>query len=144
METDLVVEKSKVFNQPVILAYLEGPIYDFTNCLLEVNNPVPVKNDENKTIGFGMVQIKNGKLIADLAIDYHTPERLSAEIQDGVPYWAHVTGKLSLCKSYNLSNMLDFFGAKQTVSIIAISSVVLSTQKPKDHRIQPFKEVIVL
>lgn len=40
---------------------------------------LPVKDEEDKTIGYASVEVRKNKLIASCTLDYHTPERLLIE-----------------------------------------------------------------
>jgi hypothetical protein len=120
----------KLYKEKAIIAYLDVPS-------VKVPNPTPVENDEGKIIGQAHVFIYNQKLIADVLIDYSTPERLSAETRDGVRYWVRAVGMFEV----EVDRLLDF--GKPIVAAVQIKKLVLSTERPYDRRLLPFGDPIL-
>lgn len=127
-------EDVKLYRERTILAYLEGAT---AIAALFADNPVPVESDDGKLIGTANVSIQNSKLIAELVIDYATPERLNAENRDGVRHWARIVGMLCTQPS------MAFVDVSRPSLTLTVDKLVLSTHRPADGRLLAFGEPIL-
>lgn len=84
-------------------------------------NPVPVYGEAG-VIGFASLWIAGTMLIADFAIDYATPERLSAETRTGLRYYPLLTWSVK-------------------DGVMAIDGVSLSVSRPADKAVSPIGEL---
>lgn len=142
-EADRVItqESAQVYRARVLLAVLDSPHYDFSDAHITSANPVPVFGYESSDkIGFAAVSLEEGegktpKLVADLTIDYSTPERL--EIEEGRLY-ARVAGEWDGHASEEEDAfLLDFYGERVKIDEVRIAYIVLAPEKPRDARILP-------
>ncbi len=80
---DRILEESPVFTCSGTVLYLDdenrsnGDLYAGAEVAFE--NPVPVKDDSGKLIGFADLTVVGKVVEAQCFLDYHTPERLSIE-----------------------------------------------------------------
>lgn len=113
-------ESAKIFNVKADVFYLDKL---FEDCLVILENPVPVNNDEGKVIGSAALDVVNKTIIADIFLDYSTPERF--DIETGAVKWypdlgGYVTGDPKLKKP------IQFY----------IKNIMLSKTHVKDDRIK--------
>lgn len=130
----------KLYHERAILSYLDTRENTVNADRVKISldrNPVPVKDDCNNVIGFASVAVINGKLVADATIDWHTPERLAAELRDGVRHWLRIVGVVN----YAYEQFVDL--SSREISEVQIDYLVLSTKKPRDARLLPFGEPIL-
>lgn len=127
----------RLFRGGAILAYLDG-VYE--KATFDGPNPIRIENDEGKILGYANVQIKNRKLVAEVILEYASPERLAAETRDGVRHYVRVDGMLDTESRYD--DLLDFH--RLAVTKIRILRLVLSPDRPTDPRIQALGEPIIL
>lgn len=131
-------EETRLYRQTAILAILDTPHVNYSNVSLElVRNPVPVTNDSGEMIGFASVFLSNGKIIAHVAIDYSTPERLAAEVRDGVRHWVRIEG------SVNYLNEIFVDTTRITAKNVTVFRLQLSTRRPSDVRLAAFGEPVI-
>lgn len=137
-------EEAKLYHAKAILAFLSSnDHYDFSQTVFTFSeNPLPINNEEGKLIGFAAVERRNDRLLGDLAIDYSTPERLSAETRDGLRYYPRLVGEMFLEPASD--TFLDTFGRCRAVQWMVVDGLVLSTKAPRDFRLQPLGELILL
>jgi|SRR6185436_7944598 len=127
----------RLYRDTVILAYLEGA---YEGAELVECNPTPVHNEEGKVLGYAMVRVQNRKLVADIVIDYASPERLAAETRDGVRHYARAVG--SVAHKTRGDGILDFM--RPEVSKVEIDNITLTSSKPNDPKVLPLGEPILL
>lgn len=104
------------------------------NTRLQVENPLPVRSEDGRLLGYASAVVEGHRLVADIAIDYATPERLT--IQNGSPpLYAVPVGEVKVAFHAFLS---DWDLTKPlAASLIAVSGIVLSAtpssavQKPE-------------
>src|SRR5258706_10205121 len=65
----------RLFNFNAIIANLH-----VSPTVLGVVNPAPVFNDSGKIVGFASLDLVNSKLLANVNIEYSSPERLEIEV----------------------------------------------------------------
>jgi len=82
-------EDARVFRATAIAAYLDR---EFESASLSAMSPCPVQDEEGKIIGFADVYEKNRKIVVEMVIDNATPERLTAEMREGVRHYARLRG----------------------------------------------------
>lgn len=72
---DRVIDETtaKTFNITAVLAELDNAVK------VQFENPVPVKNEDGKLIGFATLHRSGHRVLGELFIDYATPERLTIE-----------------------------------------------------------------
>lgn len=82
MQVDKVYteQDTKTYNVVADVFYLDKKKNkNFKECSVLVENPVHVRNDENQIIGSAVIYVENHVVIADITLDYSTPERLNIE-----------------------------------------------------------------
>lgn len=62
---------------------------EIANNLEEVPEFISIYNDSGEVIGAGCLELDEFGVKAILTFDYHSPERLSIELDDGYKYYAH-------------------------------------------------------
>jgi hypothetical protein len=128
----------KLYRESAIIAYLDGEYEDskFTS-----ENPTRIVNDDGKMIGYANVRLQNRKIVADLAIDYSTPERLAAETRDGVRHYVRVQGHISM-NAVDERDLVDF--PRHIKKTVHIHALFLTINRSSDPRIQPFGDPILV
>lgn len=130
----------KLFNVVGILAILDSPFFDYSEVNVKFRNPVSVKDTQRKKIGFANIFLQNGKIAAELSIDYHCPERLDIENKNGV-FLNAVGSTTGITASVN---SIDFYGKKQKIKEIVIYSLIITDKRPLDSRISVLGEPVLL
>jgi hypothetical protein len=132
-------DQVKLYRTRQVVAYLDGPVYDFGAASVTFGeNPIPVYTDEMKKIGFAQVSIvRRGSdgvrhIVADIAIDYATEERLLAETQSEKLY-PRVFGQMRVAAM----PLFDFFQPITPLSL-RIDGIQLSRVRTRDERISFF------
>jgi hypothetical protein len=137
----LNLDEARLFRRKTVLAYIDGPIYDFGPTDITVGSPLPVEDDNGKIIGFGSVDIEKTltghRLIAEIAIDYNCEERLLVETGSEKRY-ARVHGAMKV----PAMPVFDF-QAKMPVMSLAIRGIQLSRLAPSDERLKPFGAPVI-
>src|SRR5271165_966595 len=140
-ERVILQQDVRMYEERAILAYLDSPYFDYSKVALALEkNPFPVKNDDGDQVGFANIYAQNGKLVAEVTLDYHQPERLSAETRDGVRHWLRMNGTIVLQPSED--PFLDLLGNRQVARLISLEYLVLSTRRPSDRRLLPLGEPV--
>jgi hypothetical protein len=136
-------EETKVFSARAVLAYLDGPVFDFGACSVAfVSNPLTVFSDEMRPIGYAapsIVTTAGGRrvLAAEVTIDYATEERLLVET--GEALYPRVFGTMKIPGMA----LLDF--QQRFVPLnLRIDGIQLSRRAPADERIVPFGKPVLL
>lgn len=133
LEVDRVIteEDAHLFRAHGVLAYLDGPVYNFSSTLFELENPTPVYDDDQKKIGFATVAIENDpkRIVADIVIDYATEARFLAQM-DIVPMYARVFGGMGI----PAMPLFDFAKPLQILKLV-LKGIQLSRHAPADERI---------
>lgn len=128
----------KLYQERAILSYLDTPALNAEKVKISLyKNPVPVRDDIGRHIGFASVAVVNGKLVADVTIDWQTPERLAAELRDGVRHWVRIVGAVN----YAYTPFVDL--SSREIAQVEIDYLVLSPVAPSDPRLLPFGEPIL-
>jgi hypothetical protein len=141
VERVITQDEVKLYRSKGVVTYLDGGIYDFGAASVTFKaNPVPVLNDDNKTIGFASVTVvrdESGRrsLVADIAIDYSTEERLLAET--GEKLWPRVFGTMRFA-----ALPLFDFQQRLTPTYLRIDGIQISRVAPSDERIPRFGQVL--
>ena len=136
----ILQEDVKLFRVKGVVAILDTPFYDYTKAKINLHNPTPVKDFSTKKIGFANVFVENDKLIADVVLDYYTPERFDIDVKNDV--YLGVNGFLVL--EEEKLKRLDLYGITKKVLQISILSLVLTHRKPTDTRISPLGEIVLV
>lgn len=132
-------DEVKLYRAHQVVAYLDGPIYDFGAASVAFGvNPLPVYTDEMKQIGFAQASIvRRGSdgmryIVADIAIDYATEERLLAETGSEKRYpWVFGQMKVAAVALFD-------FHTRLTPLNLRIDGIQLSRLCPNDERISAF------
>lgn len=130
-------DEVKLYRETAIVAYLDG---EYEGLTVVDSNPTFVVDEDGRQLGSANIRIQNRKLVADIAIDYGTPERLAAETRDGVRHYVRVRGGVVIPTTYG--NLVTF--AQHTKKVLAVHTLVLSTQRSEDPRIQALGEPTLL
>jgi len=127
-------DETRLFRTKTVLTYMNTGVY---NIMVEprYENPVPVYSGEKK-IGFATVTTEgdplgtNRRLVAEIAIDYSTEERLLVEIGEERLY-ARYFGRLGVPGT-------AFFDLQEPlkVTLLTIDGIVLTDTKPFDERLK--------
>lgn len=112
-------ESAKILNVTGIIDYLDSFIGDDQ---IQYENPIKVHNEDGQLIGFANIEVLADSSVRGVfSINYSTPERLN--IQTSIPTYP-------IC--YYTRWVTD-----EGKTIVNFNSIVLSSQKPLDERIQP-------
>jgi hypothetical protein len=80
----------KTFSFRGVVLELKDGFYDYSKCKFVFHNPTAVKSQDGDLLGYAHVSRSGHKIIADISIDYSTPERL--DLQTNQKLYAHATG----------------------------------------------------
>jgi hypothetical protein len=135
-------EEVKLFRCTTVLAYTDSKVFGLRSTEFEIPNPVPVHDQNNRRVGFALVEIKQGfggrYLQAEISMDYATEERLL--VQNGERLWAYAFGTLRV----NPKSLQVFdFQRPLTVEHLKIEGVQILARAPTDHRLDPIRELSV-
>lgn len=133
----------KIYQTKAILSYLNSPFLEFSrNTRYLILNPIPVHNDDGKEIGFADVFLINNRLVANISLDYATPERLASETKEGLQYYPHVKGILEL--EEEMEWRLDLYGKRKKVLGLEILSIKLLPYPTEDPRLDSLGKPILV
>lgn len=77
--------------------------YDPHNTRIQLENPLPIRSEDGRLLGYASVSMEGSRLVADMSIDYATPERLT--IQNGSPpLYAVPVGEVKFAHHVSLSD----------------------------------------
>lgn len=99
----------------------------YSGAEIAYENPVPVKDDTGKLIGFADLSVDSNAVEAKFFLDYHTPERLSIETSSEKLY-------PSLSAQEQLMEMED---NHWHIIYMLIDEIVLTKNPQPDSRILP-------
>lgn len=140
----VVTGDTKTLQLKTVLSYLDGVGYDFSEAVLELpEGPVPVYSEaDRRVIGSASVAIEGNRLVADLFIDYATPERLS--IENGEKLYARAFGDFDSydCDDADLDSKTDRFSLEfgshvKHVLDVYVEWILISATPRQDRRIDP-------
>lgn len=124
-------EEIKLLEFSNILGKLESDIYDYSAAVLKIRNPIPIKDDRKKPIGFATVYLEGNTLKAQCSIATDCPERL--DIENGMNLYLHPHGFLAFeDEKHEGVGSIDFAGKKKKVKDLFILSLALTSSKPKN------------
>jgi len=129
-------EDARVFRATAIAAYLDR---EFESASLPAMSPCTVQDEEGKIIGFADVYEKNRKIVVEMVIDNATPERLTAEMREGVRHYARLRGIVH--RRSRGDGLIEFTSVQYSV---IVEAVVLSTEKPSDPRVAAVGEPLLI
>lgn len=126
-------EEVRLYRGRVVLAYFDSPAYDFSMADILIPPEVRVLNEEGVVIGYARVETEKtaggvGRMVADVSIDYHCPERLLAEQRE---VWA--VPDLVVESDPYVTN----FKQPPVVLQVALRGIWLARTKLPDDRIAP-------
>lgn len=98
--------------------------YDFSVAQI-IEGVVSILDDDDVVIGHGLLKVEGNELVLEGALDYATPARLS--LQNGDKLFLHFVGKVEVIGAPK--------GMLERITKIQGSSVVLSTQRPLDYKV---------
>ncbi len=98
---------------------------DYSQCQVTWINPIFLVNDTGDAIGTAVLELVGTKLLAELMMDYQTPERLSIETK-GMPYFPHLIHESVVTEG----------DAGKYVSEMTIEKLMLSIYPVSDLRIE--------
>lgn len=143
---DFVELKPHVFNVVSILAYLDNPNVNYIFVNEQSGNLIPIYNDERRLLGYADVYVKGERLVAELAIDFATPERLNIE-NDDQPLFARIVGEYQVEPDLHSNDypLIDIVGGdiKPTFNI-NISEIYVTSESPLDDRIDSLGKPVLL
>lgn len=148
LEGELAVEKvytqeeTRLYRCRAILAFLDdSSVFDMNDSVVSSRDtPIPVENDDGKLLGFATIEVVGDRLLADIAIDYSTPERLVAETRDGERHFARIVGTLFIEDAVFVDVQPSLIKAQE----LQVDKIVLSTKRPPDARLQAFGELVLV
>lgn len=143
----LPISEARSYHVKTVLCYLDHPHYNYTQAFVEVpKGTLKVYSYEcDGCIGHASVGIEGDKLVADLFIDYNTPERLA--IESGQKLFAKAYGDIELFD--NKIDVSDYpfrlvYFSDQYVGCISIKYVCISNKNiGLDERIDPIGKPIL-
>lgn len=144
IEQDLAVDKARIFKVRTILADLtsKSSRYDMTGVELGGENVVRVFSDDGQVLlGHATLSIENGKLLAQLFIDYASQERLLIETRQARLY-ARMVGYLKFVHP-RVDRFLTLSGPKPLVKKIFVENLIITPVAPPDSALLPLGEVII-
>lgn len=133
-------ENTRLHQQKCIVGYLDGfDVADFSEAELVVENPVPVYGVDGKPIGHAALYVdKFRAIVADMSVDYATPERL--EMESGGLLYAWPLGSVELAAGEVLSSLevrLIDMAEPPKVARVQVGGVALRRQRPTDIEVPP-------
>lgn len=129
-------DEVKLYRTRMTVAYLDGPVYDFgPTSVAFAASPTPVYNDDNQQIGFASLSVEKTeagrRIVAEIAIDYSTPERLLAETQSEKLFpWLFGAMRAAQLPVFDFQGQLPILG-------LMVHGVQFSRLPPTDTRICP-------
>lgn len=140
IERVITQEDARLYRAKAILAYLDDSSLDFSKATITTEgNLVPIESEDGKLLGYASVDLVNNRLLAEVAIDYATPERLSAEMREGLRYYPRIRGSIQVLDGV----FVDITPIKAQVQYLEILKLVLSTERPSDPRLQALGEPVL-
>ena len=134
-------EDTRLYRATVVLAVLDSETLDFDQSKVEFAQPLPVYDEDSRLLGFASGEVRNGKVVAEIQIDYACPERLSAQLKEGVKFYPRMVGTILLKTSKE--PFLDLYAPKRKVDEIQVASIVLATQHSGDGRLGALGEPVL-
>lgn len=134
-------DQVKLYRARQVVAYLDGPIYDFAAASLGFNaSPLPVFDGDMKRIGFASTTVVRDErghrsLVADISIEYATEERLLAETQS-VKLYPRFFGTMK----FGAIPLFDFY-QRLTPTYLRIDGIQITRLRPVDERIVALGEL---
>ncbi len=115
VEIEKVIDSNstKTFNVKSDLFYLDDDrgytrVVSFKGTKLKIPNPLPVRNNSQEVIGAGALEVQNNVVVADIFLDYFTPERLTLET-DSQKLWPHLVGYYTVIAHENRTIAVLFY-----------------------------------
>lgn len=130
----IIQDEVKLYRARLTVAYLDGGVYDFGPTSVSfAQQPTPVYNDEHQAIGFAALSVErteNGRrIVAEVTIDYATPERLLAETQSEKLYpWIFGSMRMAQIPLFD-------FQARLVPMTLVVHGVQFSRLRPTDERV---------
>ena len=125
---------TRLYRTTQAVCFFDSETHDFSKTKFSWDRPTKICIDE-KTIGFASLYFDGNKLMASMAIDYASEERLLAETQE-IKLYPQVHSFLQ----YG-SKLLNDFSQKVPVLSVEVQRIMLSREKPIDARIVSFGSV---
>jgi hypothetical protein len=97
--------------------------YDAQNTRVQISNPVPVRSEDGRLLGYASVYMEGSRLRADLALDYASPERLNVQTGSS-PLYAVPVGEVKAEFHSSLSNWQP--SKPLHASLVSVWGIVLS------------------
>lgn len=120
-------EDAKTFTKNVeVFIFDTHNVVDYTGCLVTYDSTVPLKNDDGKIIGSAVLSMDHNILVADMFIDYSTPERLNIE-----------TGSIPVYPHLEFEPELEVERGSHKATKVHVVGISLSMFQPQDNRIGP-------
>lgn len=139
----IVQDEVKLYRTRVVLAYLDGPVFDFTGtAVIAGEDPVPVFGDGGqKAIGMATLDVEQARgttrLVANIAIDYASEERLLAETKTKEIYPRFFGGL-----AFTPMPLFDFQKPLAPLKL-RVDGIVLSRERPHDAQIPALGEPVL-
>ncbi|GAC1697148.1 MAG: hypothetical protein NVS9B9_19710 [Ktedonobacteraceae bacterium] len=139
---DRVIDSAdtRLYRKPGVEIFnMNAPHIDYSQAILQCDNPVPVYGSEWNQIGYANVYVSGLSCIfADLIIDYHTAERLIIET-GSFPIYPAVSGTVQYRNGFDSMATLDNYTQMARVDIIRIYDIRLRPTPCADNRIEPIR-----
>lgn len=132
-ESVVELDGIKTYSTPAVIADLRNSHLNFRSGRVSFDNPIPVKSDDGRTIGYASVEERDGKLVGLLSIDYATPERLSLETRSE-RLFAWAVGQIRYGYRWREdAGFIDFIGRRMDVEWYDIYAIVLRRIQPEPN-----------
>lgn len=141
VERVIVQDEVKLYRARAILAYLDSPYHDYSDAVIAIENPLPVINDMGQLIGHAHAELVGNRIVAEVAIEYSSPERLVAETRQGVRHYPRIVG-VEHCKLVG-QPFIDTHGDKTYIVALTIEGITLSERASTDKRLYPLGEPVL-
>lgn len=123
---------ARLLRVKTVLVDLSPAWYDPVNTRLQLESPIPVRSEDGRLLGYASAVVEGHRLVADIAIDYATPERLT--IQNGSPpLYAIPVGEVKVDFHASLSN---WEGKPVYASLLSVWGISVST-RPAHSKTEP-------
>lgn len=136
-ETVIDLKDTRLCRVRTVLAHLdETPRLDFEDSEIEIENPIRVMADD-RNIGWATVALNGYRLVADLALEFSSPERFVIETGSEDLY-ARVSGALQFKLDDGAdTGVLDLYGSKRSVRRLLVESIVITRDRGLDPDLEP-------
>lgn len=135
-------EDTRLLRVRAVVGTFRSEVFDYDRAELIVTNPVEVVSEDGESLGWASVYLDGMRVIADMVLDYATPERLSYE--NGESLYAQAQGTMDFnVLDFEQRGTLDFSGRPYRVRVLDVTVLkVVVTAKPTDDSLDPIGRIL--